>query len=187
MIYRIAAAIVAIALIAAYWLHSGPVFQVPITQARHILVETGLPPDVFGTEEPAWEVRDDGSQVTWIVRRDDAEIFRYVAHLKQQDPGSTRVEVELVGAQSGPGGNVAQRLAEHPEIKEMYLVAINERIASALEHRPFDIKRVYPATAVAFVENIGAFLSSMDEMAAASERLERENIRKAYRDEAEGR
>jgi len=141
---------------------------------------------VFGTETPAWEVRESGSDVIWIVRKDDAEIFRYIAHLKEEDQGSTRVEVELVGAQSGPSGNVAQRLSEHSEITNMYLAAINERIASALEKRPFQIARVYPSMMIATVANIGALQASADQAAAAPEKQDRENIEKAYRDEAEG-
>jgi hypothetical protein len=187
VIHRSLIAILAIALMTACSQQSGSVYQVPIAEARHILVGTGLPPLVFGTEEPPWDVHDGGSQVIWIVRRDDTELFRYVAHLKEENPGATRVEIELVGAQSGPGGNIAQRLAEHPAIRDMFLVAINEQIASALEHRPFETARIYPATAIAFMENMGSLRASADQAAAASERHNRENIQKAYRDEAAGR
>ena len=87
--YRRVVAILALVLVTACS-HSGSVFQVPIAQARHILVATGLPPEVFGTEEPPWDVHDGGSEVIWIVRRNDAEIFRYVAHLKEEGPSATR-------------------------------------------------------------------------------------------------
>ena len=187
MIRLIAVATFAVALLILCLPRSGSVYQVPIAEARHILVATGLPPEVFGSEEPAWDVHDDGSQVIWILRNNDAEVIRYVAHLKEEGPGATRVDVELVGAQSGPGGNIAQRLAEHPAIRNMYLVAIHERIASALEHRDFELARIYPATTVAFMENMGSFWASADQAEAASERHNRENIQKAYRDEAAGR
>jgi hypothetical protein len=165
----------------------GVVYQAPIAEARQTLVATGLPPLVFGSEEPPWQVRDGGSEVAWIVSRNDVEIFRYVAHLEEAGPAATRVKVELKGAQSGPAGNVAQRLAEHPQIRDMYLVAINERIASALEHRRFEVTRVYPAMTAATMANIGALRASADEAAAASERQDRANIEKAYREEAAGR
>ncbi len=186
MITRRIIAAMAIALLTACSQESGAVYQVPIAQARHILVATGLPPFVFGSEEPAWDVHDNGSDVTWIIRRDNIELFRYIAHLKEDEPGATRVNVELVGAPASPAGNPAQGLADHPAIKEMYLVAINERVASALEHRPFEIARIYPATGVAIAENIGSIQASADQAAAASAKADRENIQKAYRDEANG-
>jgi hypothetical protein len=184
--YRSVAVVAVMVLMAACSLKSGTVFNVPIAEARRILVATGLPPEVFGTETPPWEVRDGGSEVTWIVLQENVEVFRYIAHLKEEDQGSTRVHVELVGVQSGPAGNVEQRLSEHSEIRDMYLVAINEQIASALERRPYEISRVYPAMMTATLSNIGLLKSSADEAAAASERLARENIKKAYRDEAAG-
>ena len=165
----------------------GGVYHTPIAEARRTLVATGLPPLVFGSQEPAWEVRDGGSEVSWIVRRSGAEIFRYVAHLQQEGPEATRVQVEMKGAESGPAGNVAQKLSEHPQIRDMYLVAINERIASALEHRAFEMSRVYPAMNAAMLANMGSLRASVDEAAARSEQVERENIRRAYRDEAAGR
>ena len=118
------------------------------------------------------------------MRQENAEIFRYIAHLREEDQRASRVDVELVGVQSGPAGNVEQRLSEHPEIRDMYLVAINEQIASALERRPFEILRVlsrdderhsveYRVTPVFCGPGGGCF------------RTTRAN-RKAYRDEAAG-
>jgi len=107
MMYRGLAVIALIALIAAYMLPGGTVYNVPLAEAHRTLAATGLPPMVFGTETPAWEVRESGSDVIWIVRKDDAEIFRHVAHLKEVAQRSTRAEVDLLGAQSGPSGNVA--------------------------------------------------------------------------------
>ena len=68
----------------------------------------------------------------------------------------------------------------------MYLVAINERIASALERRPFEMARVYPTLGVATVANISSISASADAAAAASEKMDRETMQKAYRDEAAG-
>jgi len=185
--FRNVVAIAAIVAMTACTQQRGAVYQTPIAEARRTLVATGLPPFVFGSEEPAWEVRDDGSDVIWILKKDDAEIFYYIAHLTEEGPGATRVEVEMKGAESGPAGNIEKRLSKHPEIRDMYLVAIRERIASALEHRDFDITRVYPAMTAAAVANMGSLRASADEAAAASEKQDRDNIAKAYRDEAEGR
>ncbi len=186
MAHRNLAGVAAVVLMSACSQQGGAVYQTPIAEARKVLVATGLPPFVFGSEEPAWQVVDDGTDVSWVVQRDGAELFRYVAHLKEEGPGATRVKVELKGVESGPSGNVAKSLSEHPAIRDMYVVAINEQIASALQHRPFDMTRVYPSLTVATIANMGALSASADEAAAASERQDRENIEKAYRDEAAG-
>ena len=186
MALRTIAAVTATALTGACTLQGGHVYQAPIAEAHRILIATGLPPMVFGSEEPSSQVLEAGSDVIWVVQKDGSEVFRYIAHLEPEGPGATRVKVEFKAPESGPSGNVAQRLAQHPEVKHLYLVAIDERIASALEHRPFDITRVYPATIAATVANMGAISASADAAAAASEREARANIAKAYQEEAEG-
>lgn len=186
-IMRTLVALAAVVLTAACTEPRGVVYPQPIGEARKTLLATGLPPFVFGSEEPAWEVIDGGSEVSWIVRRNGAELFRYVARLEEAGAGATRVKVELKGAESGPAGNVAKNLSEHPRIRDMYLVAINERIASALEHRKFQMSRIYPAMSAATLENMGSLRASVDQAAAASEKQEQDNIAKAYADEAAGR
>ena len=174
-------AIMAIALLTGCAPWGGTVYHVPLAEARRILAATGLPPYVFGTNDPEWTVHAGDQDVTWTIRRGETELFHYTAHLKQVDPQNTRVEVELVGV-----GNAVKGLAEHPRIRDMYIVAINELVASALEHREFQIARVYPALGVATLENMGRLRASFEQAAAASERMDRENIEKAYRDEANG-
>jgi hypothetical protein len=164
----------------------GATYHVPIAEVRRILLATGLPPFVFGTNDPAWKVQGDDDGVTWTIHQEGAEIFHYTARLKQVDTENTQVDVELVGNAKAPTGDAAKGMAEHPRIRDMYIVAINERIASALEHRAFEIARVYPALGVATLENMGALRKSADAAAAASERMDHENIEKAYRDEAAG-
>jgi len=186
MMRRTFIAIAAIVLIAACT-QLGARYPVPIAEARQILLKTGLPPLVFGSETPDFEVVDGGSEVTWIVRRDGAELFRYIAHLAEEGAEATRVRVELKGVEGGPAGNTAQKLADNPKIRDMYLIAVTERVASALEHRPFEISRIYPAMTAATVANMGKINASVDAAAAASEQSDRENMEKAYRDEAAGR
>lgn len=177
----------AVVVLTACTQQGGATYQAPIAEARKTLMATGLPPQVFGSEEPAWEVRDGGSEVDWIIKQNGGEILRYIAHLEEKGPAATQVKVELKGAESGPAGNVAQRLAQQPKIRDMYLVAINERITSALEHRDFDLTKVYPAMMAATMANMGNLRASADAAAAASEKSDRDNIAKAYADEAAGR
>jgi hypothetical protein len=184
VIRRSLLAIAAIVLLSAC--SRGATYHVPIAEVRRILLATGLPPYVFGTNDPAWKVRGDDEGVTWTIHRDGAEIFHYTAHLTQVDAQNTRVDVELVGSKHAPTGDAEKGMAEHPEIRDMYIVAIRERIDSALEHRAFEIARVYPALGVATLKNMGRLQASVDAAAEASNREARENIEKAYRDEAAG-
>jgi hypothetical protein len=184
MIRRSLLAIAAIILLSAC--SRGATYHVPIAEVRRILLATGLPPYVFGTNDPAWKVHGDDDGITWTIYQDGAEIFHYTARLTQVDAQNTGVDVELVGSKHAPTGDAEKGMAEHPEIRDMYIVAIRERIESALEHREFEIARVYPSLGVATLENMGALRRSADAAAAASERMDRENIEKAYRDEAAG-
>lgn len=166
----------------------GTVYALPYDEARQLLLATGLPPMVFGTAEPDWTVRTGPpNEIAWIVKRNGGELFRYTATLDTVDNTHTRVAVALTGAASGPGGDVAQKLADNPSIRALYEVAVEERVASALERRPFDLQRIAPAMATATVANLDAINRQFDEASAEFRRRDRANIEKAYRDEAAGR
>ncbi|MDB5429967.1 MAG: hypothetical protein JWP35_1083 [Caulobacter sp.] len=182
MMLRHLAAIACLVLISACT-EQGVVYKAPIAEARQTLLATGLPPLVFGSQPPDVEAQADGSsQITWIARRNGEELFRYVAHLSGEGDGATRVKLEMKA-----GANYAQKLAEHPKIADMYLVAMDEQVASALEHRAFNMARIYPSLTAATMENMGGLRASVDQAAAASEKSDRDNIAKAYADEAAGR
>jgi hypothetical protein len=176
-----------LALIAGRAQTRGGVYAVPIGEARKVLARTGLPPLVFGSDEPEVAVRADGpSRIVWILHKDGAEMMRYVALLSADGDASTRISLDLVGATQGPFRNTGARLAQNGAIRHLYLVAMEERIASALERRPFDQARIMPATAAATAANIGRISADMDRIAQADRRRERENIERAYREEAAG-
>ena len=163
------------------------VHAVPIGEARKVLESTGLPPLVFGSNEPQVAVRPEGpSRIVWILHKDGAEMMRYVASLSPDGETSTRISLDLVGATQGKFRNTGERLAQNGAIRHLYLVAIEERIASALERRPFDSSKIMPATAAAAAANIGRISQDMDRMAEADQRRQRENIERAYRQEASG-
>jgi hypothetical protein len=163
------------------------VYAVPIGEARQVLAKTGLPPLVFGSNEPDFAVRAEGpSRIVWILHQDGAEMMRYVALLSPNGETSTRINLDLVGATQGPFRHTGERLAQNGAIRHLYLVAMEERIASALERRPFDTAAILPATAAATAANIGRISADMDRIAEADRRRERENIERAYREEAAG-
>lgn len=179
-----AAAAASVVLLAACSQQPGVVYQVPIAETREILLATDLPPLVFGSQPPEAEVRaEGGSDIIWIARRGGSELFRYAAHLSEEGADATRVTVELKGGTD----EITHNLDDHPKIRDLYLVAMNERVASTLEHRDFETSRIYPALTAASMENMGSLRASADAAAAASEQMERGNIEKAYRDEAAGR
>jgi hypothetical protein len=188
MIHRIFIAVAAAAVMTACTQQAGTVYPVKIDDARRALTSVCLPPLVFGSQPPDCDARAVGaSEIAWVARQKGVEIFRYVATLKDEGNGRTRVAVTLKGAESGPAGNVAQKLKDNRSIRHLYVVAMEERISSALERRQFDMSRIYPAMAAASAANMSSIRASVDEAHAASQQLEREAIKKAYRDEAGGR
>jgi hypothetical protein len=176
-----------LALIAGRAQSWGGVYAVPVGEARKVLADTGLPPLVFGSDEPEVAVRADGpSRIVWILHRDGAEMMRYVASLSPDGDASTRISLDLVGATAGPFRGTAERLAQNGTIRRLYLVAMEEQIAAALEDRPFNRAAILPATAAATAANIGRLSADLDRIAEADRRRERENIERAYREEAAG-
>ena len=163
------------------------VYPVSMSEARQVLARTGLPPLVFGSNEPEVRVQADGpSRIVWILHKDGAEAMRYVASLSPEGETSTRISLDLVGATEGRFRQTGERLAQNGAIRNLYMVAMEERIASALERRPFNTATIMPATMAATVANIGRISEDMDRIADAHQRRERENIERAYREEAAG-
>jgi hypothetical protein len=167
-------AVLAAIVIAVYSGNGGaPVYPVTQERARQILSKTDLPP-VFGSNPvSAQVVTNKPSEVTWIVSNNGPELMRYTATLSAAGEGKTRVALELKGSKGGPAGDVEKRFAENPSVKNLYVVAMQERIASSLEGRGFDMARIYPALGSAMVGNMGNIQRSADEAAKASEELER--------------
>jgi hypothetical protein len=151
----------------------GPVYPVPLDRARQILSKTDLPP-VFGSNPVTAQIQTNKpSEVTWIVSNNGSELMRYTATLGAAGEGKTRIGLELRGSKGGPAGDVEKRFAENPSIKNLYLVAMKERIASDIEGRSLDMSKIYPALGAATVANIGNIRKSVDEAAKASEELDR--------------
>jgi hypothetical protein len=168
-------------LVAACSQDRGAVFPVSLDRARQILSKTDLPP-VFGSYAPSVAIQaNKPSEVTWIVRKNGYEIMRYIATLSEAGEGRTRVGLELKGANGGPAGDVDQRFAENSSTRNLYLVAMGERIASAIEGRPLDMTKIYPALGVAVFANMGNMRKSLDEAVKASEELERAHLQSVRR------
>ena len=162
-------------LLAACSQEKGTVYSVAPDKARQILSKTDLPP-VFGSAAPSVQVQaSKPGEVTWIVSRNGQELMRYIATLSEAGKDRTRVALELKGSK-GPAKDFEKRMAENASIKNLYLVAMEERIASSIQGRPLDMTKIYPALMVASIANMPNIRKSVDEAAKASEALER-NIR----------
>ena len=125
--------------------------------------------------------------MTWIVRKDGAEILRFAAIIAPKGDAAARVRVTMDAPKQGPFGDIAKRLDDNPTIKRLYLAAMEERVASALEGRPFEISSVYPELMQATFANLGRLQAGFDSVHAAEQKRARDNIAKAYADEAAGR
>ena len=163
--------------VGAYSRDTNGVYPVPLDRARQILSKTDLPP-VFGSNTPDIEILNRPSEVSWIVRDHGSEFMRFVAKLSDAGEGRTRVGLELRGVKSGPAGNVEQRFAENPSLKNVYVVAMEERIASAMEGRSLDMTKVYPALTMAAIALSGNTRRSVDEAVKGSEELDRSRKRR---------
>jgi hypothetical protein len=85
-------------LVAVVWLgqsvwqrYAGQVFDVPLREAHWILEQTGLPPEVLGSEDHDFEVQaNDPAKIVWIVKEDGKErpIVSFAA-FADADPSST--------------------------------------------------------------------------------------------------
>ena len=163
-------------LVAACSQERGTVYPVSLDRARQVLSKADLPP-VFGSAAPSVQIQaSKPGEVTWIVSNNGHELMRYVATLSEAGKDRTRVALELKGSK-GPAGDFEKRLAENASTKNLYLVAMEERIASSIQGRPLDMTKIYPALAIASIANMPNIRKSVDEAAKASEELERNHPR----------
>lgn len=83
--------------------------------------------------------------------------------------------MDLKGSK-GPTGDVEKNLSDNSSTRNLYLAAMEERIASSIQGRRMDMAKVYPALAVA-IANMPNMRKSLDEAVKASEELERNHPR----------
>jgi hypothetical protein len=144
---------------------------------HEVLAEVDELPPVFGSSVPDLAmVSSDPKQVSWIVSLRGSEIMRYVADIEPAGDHATRMRLQLDGSTD----DIRARMKQHPEIRNLYLVAMREEIESKLEERPFDISRTYGAMMAATAANIGTISNQMDRAAEADRKRDEDNIRKAY-------
>ena len=116
-----------------------------------------LPPHVFGSVPKTFKVLTPapGTMVWSIAEYDSEEMIRYVVTLAAEGAGATRVTVDVTGPAGTP-------IVGNRVIRNMYIIAMKEQIAAALEQRSFqDYKIVLPSVIAVLVNltRISAWLS----------------------------
>jgi hypothetical protein len=140
-----------------FWPEHGQVFGRPTAEVRGILQGLDLPPHVFGSVPRKVKVLTPSpGMVVWSITEyeDKDEEMRYVVTLAAEGAGATRVKVYVTGPTEGPLGNVAARMARNRTICNIYVIAMKEQIAAALEQREFETAKIMLPTAIAVLVNM---------------------------------
>jgi hypothetical protein len=140
-----------------YWPEYGQVFGRPAAEVRGTLIGLGLPPYVFGSVPKTVKVLTPSAEtIVWSISEYDAnEQLRYVVTLAAEGASATRVTVDVTGPNKAA-------IAGNRVIRNMYIIAMKEQIAAALEQRDFQTyKIVLPSVIAVLVNlfNISAWLS----------------------------
>ena len=163
----------------------GSKFDVSINDVKKAFATLDLPPAVFGSQRLDLVVEaSEPAKFTWSVRDNGVEMMRYVADLAPVSAAATRVTVSVSGPASGPNLQIGKNLEQNPTIRHLYIVAMEEQIAATLERRMVNYMAIYPATAAATAANLGAISSQMSAEGEAFRKRDRDNIAKAYANEA---
>ncbi len=176
------AGVLALLLLGACGRDQSIVAERPVSEVHSLLAATDELPPVFGSDEPDLRMDTaDPKAVAWILSAKNQEIMRFVATLAPD--GERRTSVDLT-VRAPP--KFEKRLNDNAAVRDFYLAAMREQVASALEGRPFDLTRTYPQMQKAIAANMGNIASSMAAAAEAGRKRDEDNIRKAYAKEAAG-
>jgi len=154
----------------------------PMSEVHGLLAAADELPPVFGSDEPDLRMETtDPKAIAWVLSVKNDEIMRFVATLSPDGERRTEVDVSVQAP-----SKYEIRLKENAAVRDFYLAAMREQVASTLDDRPFDLTRTYPQLQKAVRANIGNIVASADASAEASRKREKENIQRAYAREAAG-
>jgi hypothetical protein len=139
-----------------YWPEYGQVFGRPAAEVRGALLGVGLPPYVFGSVPKTVKVLTPSPDtIVWSIAEDKDELLRYVVTVAAEGAGATRVTVDITGRDKAA-------IARNRVIRNMYIIAMKEQIAAALEQRDFHTYKIVLPSVIAVLVNlfgISAWLS----------------------------
>jgi hypothetical protein len=145
-----------------FWPERGQVFGRPAAEVRGTLEGLGLPPHVFGSVPKKVKVLTPSREtMVWsIAEYENEEMMRYVVTVAAEGASATRVTVDVTGPTKGPFGDVAARMARNRAVRNLYVIAMKEQIAAALELRSFQTVKIVLPTVIAVLVNLTALSSS---------------------------
>ena len=176
------AGVLALLLLGACGRDQSIVAERPMSEVHGLLAAADELPPVFGSDEPDLRMETaDPKAVAWILSVKNHEVMRFVATLSPEGERKTAVEIAV---QAPPKSE--KWLNENAAVRDFYLAAMREQVASTLEARSFDLTRTYPQMQKAVRANIGNIAASAEAAAAADRKQARVNIERAYAREAAG-
>jgi hypothetical protein len=161
------------------------VTKMPVNAVQAKLVDMESPPFVFGNGPPGMEdmggpkfalEEQKPNALVWVVSQEGTAFLKFQADLTAVDPQSTSIAVKVSGATPEIQANIDKQ----PQIANLYLLAVTERIEATLEDRAFEMSRLNPAIAAATAANMGKINANFDEAAKNFKDRDRENMLKAY-------
>jgi hypothetical protein len=153
---------------------AGQTFAIPVSEAKQILKRTEVPYDVLGSSAlRSYVIEKSPTTLVWKVTLDGAEYMQFTAELGSNGATSTQVVVSLQGPASGRYVKMEKALNDNITVKNLYLAAMEEEVAAALEKRDFDILKISPQLMAATGANLGAIADRFDHPTQPSEKKAR--------------
>jgi hypothetical protein len=165
----------------------GKIYPRPAADVRAAILATDLPFPMQGSRHAAVRARPmpDGGIELALVDEDGRPQMRFLAGITDLGNAKTRIVLSFAGAGAAYAA-VDKGMAEHPEIEALYLKTMREQVDAELERRPFNNFSIGPEIAIAFAANAGSISRQMQAAGDEFRRRDRENIEKAYAEEARG-
>lgn len=151
-------------------LSPGESFDIPASEAKEILLQTEAPYDVLGNSDLRSQVYEkSATTLVWTVMLGESEFMHFTAEVTPNSPTSTHVTVSLGGPAGGKYAGLEKALNDNLTVKNLYLAAMEEEVAAALEKRDFDIMKITPQLLAATGANLGGIMDRFDQVGQPGE------------------
>lgn len=139
-----------------FWPEQGQVFSRSRAEVRGALEGLDLPPLVFGSVPKKVKVLTPSPEtMVWSITEHEDEELRYVVTLVAEGAGATRVMVDVTGPTKA-------QIARNRAIRNLYVIAMKEQIAAALEQRSFQTAKIVLPSAIAVLVNLTRISAWLD-------------------------
>ncbi|KPL68962.1 hypothetical protein SZ64_13145 [Erythrobacter sp. SG61-1L] len=167
---------------------SGKSYPLAIRDVRQTLLATQPPMEFFPAEAASALVkRESDTRISWfLVDRQGSGLLTFVAELTEVGPQETRIAITIEPPAGGRHDQVAKGLEENPTVVDFYRSAMAEQLGSKLEKRDFDMAAIQGKMMMAAFATMPKMQENLDKAVEQEHARNRENIDKAYREEAQG-